>query len=133
MPMPLSAFSRIFCTFAQPMKEKARKIAASILLAVFAQFICANAFCLHTHVNDGSVVTHSHPYLPSANHSHSGSQLTGIALFNALVFNASNGSCYTFIRPAGYFILSVAPIPGKPLSLWDKTYFHRGPPIATCC
>lgn len=115
------------------MKEKARKTAASILLAVFAQFICVNTFCLHTHVNDGSVVTHSHPYLPSANHSHSGSQLTGIALFNALVFNATNGNSYTFIRPAGYHILSAAPIPGKPLSPWSKTYSHRGPPVAICC
>lgn len=115
------------------MKEKARKIAASILLAVFAQFICANALCLHTHVSDGSVVTHSHPYLPSANHSHSGSQLAGIAIFNALVFNTSGGNSYTLIRPADYFTLTAAPIPGKPLSPWDKTYSHRGPPSAICC
>lgn len=69
------------------MSESLRKIGVSLLLAVFALFVGANTFCIHTHVDDGVIVAHSHPYLPSAHHTHSGAQMASVAIINALSFD----------------------------------------------
>lgn len=61
-----------------------RKALAGALLCLFAFVYCGNALCLHTHTDAaGNTVTHSHPYLPSAQHSHSSTALDTINLLNA--------------------------------------------------
>lgn len=43
-----------------------------------------NTVFVHTHhFADGHTVSHSHPYVPSSNHSHSALSLMSIAQFNA--------------------------------------------------
>ena len=43
----------------------------------------SNIVFIHSHTtDDGSRVTHSHPYLPSAHHSHSSQSLSLISLLN---------------------------------------------------
>lgn len=75
------------------MKERTRRWMAALLLVVFAAFACGNTLCVHTHVDkDGGVVTHSHPYLPSAHHSHSAAQLLTLAALNALSFDETAGA-----------------------------------------
>lgn len=52
------------------------------MLGVFAFFVCGNTLCLHSHRIGDYTVVHSHPYLPSSNHSHSQQSLNTIAAFN---------------------------------------------------
>ena len=93
------------------MKERTRRIAAALLLVVFAAF-----------------VTHSHPYLPSSHHSHTSAQFETIGLINSLSFD-SGSTPETYI-PAD--VLSTAIVcgreatgtPGVSVALPDR----RGPP-----
>lgn len=111
------------------MSERVRKIAASLLLAVFALFVGADTLCLHTHVTDQGIVTHSHPYLPSASHTHSSSQFAGIAFVNAMVLN-DNGCALSVIfrAPQPVATLSLPALPGKRLPAHISVYPRRGPP-----
>lgn len=112
------------------MSERVRKIAASMLLAVFALFVSADTLCLHTHVSDGAIVTHSHPYLPSAHHSHSGSQAVSIALVNALMFSDCGcGINITFGCLTHAVSLSAYALPSKPQSSRFREISRRGPPV----
>lgn len=64
------------------MEHRHNKLIAVLLLGVFAFFYCGNTLCFHTHILGDSVIVHSHPYLPSGHHSHSGQSLDSIAGFN---------------------------------------------------
>lgn len=58
------------------------RILAASLLALFIAFFCGSHLCVHTHIVDGRLVAHSHPYLPSGHHSHSGAGITAISFIN---------------------------------------------------
>lgn len=66
------------------MKETLRRILTSFILCLFVNFVFSNSVFIHSHVAaDGRLVTHSHPYIPTAGHGHSAMQLDQIASFNA--------------------------------------------------
>lgn len=112
------------------MSERARKVAVSLLLAVFALFVGANTLCLHIHVSDGAIVSHSHPYLPSAHHSHSGAQLAGIALVNSMAFDDSV-SFPDFCSAPMLMVVSgvVSDVIGCLCANYFDTACRRGPPV----
>lgn len=86
--------------FAAEMKERTRRLTAALLLAVFAAFACGNTMFTHSHVGaDGGVVTHSHPYLPSAHHTHSATQLLTLTAFNGIAFDGAATGQGSFIPP----------------------------------
>ncbi len=53
------------------------------MLSVFAFFVCGNTLCLHSHTIGDYTIVHSHPYLPSSQHTHSQQSLNTIAALNA--------------------------------------------------
>ncbi|MDE6288027.1 MAG: hypothetical protein K2M00_04495 [Muribaculaceae bacterium] len=66
------------------MKRSVLRTVAAGLLLVFVNFMFANVVFMHTHsLDNGASITHSHPYLPSSQHSHSGAALDNIAAMNA--------------------------------------------------
>lgn len=88
------------------MKRAALRIIAAGLLLVFVNFMFANVLFTHTHsLDNGASITHSHPYLPSSHHSHSGTSLDNIAAMNAaaLTVRASFHAGHLFV-PGGNFI-----------------------------
>lgn len=72
------------------MKERTHRLIAAMLLALFVTFIGGNTLCVHTHVGPKGIVTHSHPYLPSSQHSHTASQFDSLAAVNSLSFDNSD-------------------------------------------
>ncbi len=65
------------------MKELFKRLFSIAILVVFVNLVFSNATFMHTHtLDDGSQVTHSHPYVPSSQHSHSGSHAGSIAQAN---------------------------------------------------
>lgn len=67
------------------MKETLKRLLCIAMMAVFVNFMFANTVFMHTHtLNDGSRVTHSHPYVPASHHGHTGSQAGSIAQANAM-------------------------------------------------
>lgn len=111
------------------MSEKVRKISVSLLLALFALFVCANTLCLHIHVDDGAIVAHSHPYLPSAHHSHSGSQSVGLALVNSMAFDDCVGALDLNVTPTLSAVSgAVADVIGRLGTRCLDAACRRGPP-----
>lgn len=65
------------------MKEFFKRLFSILILVVFVNFVFSNVSYMHTHtLGDGSQVTHSHPYVPSSQHSHSSSQAGSITQAN---------------------------------------------------
>lgn len=58
------------------------RFVAALLLSVFALFFSGNLLFLHTHEIGDELVVHSHPYIPSASHTHSAGSLQTIAQLN---------------------------------------------------
>lgn len=53
-------------------------------MAVFVNFMFSNAIFTHVHKGiDGRQIAHSHPYLPSSGHNHTGQSIDLVAGFNA--------------------------------------------------
>lgn len=54
-------------------RQTCLRLIASMLLIVFAGFYASRTLMTHTHVEDGIVITHSHPFNTSGHsHSHNG-------------------------------------------------------------
>lgn len=54
-------------------------------MVLFAAYYCGSTLFVHSHVTWQGVVTHSHPYLPSAGHSHTDAQYGLISLLNLIL------------------------------------------------
>lgn len=73
----------VFATFAAKMIHKRGiKIVVWMMLCVFAYFYCGNTMFTHTHVYAGSLVVHSHPYIPANSHTHLSVEFQYIATIN---------------------------------------------------
>lgn len=61
------------------MKESRLRHLSGAVLLLFIFYIGGNTLFTHTHRVDDTVVAHSHPYLPGAQHSHTTGQLMALA------------------------------------------------------
>lgn len=105
------------------------KIAVWIVLVVFACFYCGNTLFSHTHILDGHLIVHSHPYLPAGSHTHSSVAFQCISAMNmagsVMVASAVMCGCSPDIV-VEYQLLSVC---GRnPLMICLNTYGLRDPP-----
>lgn len=76
-------FSWKFIYFCSVKKSLTRILSLFVILA-FVNFMFSNVVFMHIHKDsDGHLITHSHPYLPSGSHTHTGSSLDLVAAFNA--------------------------------------------------
>lgn len=58
-----------------------------------------NTVFVHTHLlDDGSAISHSHPYIPSSHHTHSYASLMSIAQFNAAAATMEGSLSYDITR-----------------------------------
>lgn len=58
---------------------------AALLMVLFAAYYCGSTLFVHSHATWQGMVTHSHPYLPSAAHSHTDAQYGMISLLNLIL------------------------------------------------
>lgn len=65
-------------------KNVQRKLGV-LLIAIFMGYFASTNFFPHTHTVEGRLVAHSHPYLPSAHHTHSASAVDCIAYLSVLL------------------------------------------------
>lgn len=65
--------------------EQGKKVFAIFLLFVFAYFYCGNTCFSHLHLENGNLISHSHPFCPGSTHSHSLASLFSISVFNGTV------------------------------------------------
>ena len=66
------------------MAKKAMSLFKIFLAVLFCSYYAGNAFFVHTHLFNKCSTTHSHPYLPGANHTHAESEYVIISAFNAM-------------------------------------------------
>lgn len=101
------------------------------MMAMFVNFMFSNAVFMHVHKTaDGTLVAHSHPYLPSGNHSHTSSSLDHIANFNAA---ASSFDAVAQIAPAApqyHLTAIIGDYFGVYRYMAGRNTDSRGPPFA---
>jgi len=87
-------------------KKRAACVLNVFLMLVFVNFVLANTAFIHTHsCFDGHVVTHSHPYFPSAHHGHSQQALDSIASFNSAAESVDMAPAVSFIAGSALFTI----------------------------
>lgn len=112
-------------------KERAARILSSILVAVFVNFAFSNTVFLHTHYGlSGRAVTHSHPFLPSGNHGHTGQAFDLVAVFNAVAASAETAASPAIAPAPDCFVEINEAEVCLPMSLDSAPYGLRGPPFA---
>ncbi len=73
-----------------------RKIAGIFLVALFVSYYCECTLFVHTHYFLWGKVTHSHPFLPSADgHSHTEAECQTIASLSDIVVTSFTGVGFT--------------------------------------
>lgn len=86
---------------------------------------------MHSHVSDdGRIITHSHPYLPSAGHGHTAMQLDQIAGFNMSAASMETSVAPLLLPQAGPVSLIASGYCFVVLPWFAATSGLRGPPVA---
>lgn len=62
-------------------------VPAMLLILLFAAYYCGSTLFVHSHLIGfgDKIVTHSHPYLPNSNHTHTDYEFNAIACLNDIV------------------------------------------------
>ena len=112
------------------MKDKgAVKSITWILLLVFAYFYCGNTLFIHTHIQDGQRIVHSHPYQPTDSHTHSAQAFQSIASANvvgaSVVTSDQEWHCCTL---SYYSILRSKQLRNAPVHVALNLFSGRAPP-----
>lgn len=88
------------------MKVKVQLILRVLVVALFLSYYCGATLFSHTHNYNWGDVTHSHPYLPSANHTHTTAGCFLIDVLSSLQFT-QGAEIVFFVVVVGLIILSV--------------------------
>ena len=112
------------------MSEKFRKLLAISLLLLFSMFVVGNILCIHTHQNEGNIVVHSHPFLPSSQHSHTTSQLITLSIVNAISYYDYDvaGQLFGYVLQANFDIVEYCEFV-LDKSVYVDAFGLRGPPL----
>ncbi len=68
-------------------KKYKGNVPAMLLILLFAAYYCGSTLFVHSHLIGlgDKVVTHSHPFLPNSNHTHTDYEFNAIACLNDIV------------------------------------------------
>lgn len=107
------------------------RLLASLLLCVFVHLVVGNTLFMHTHVNAaGCPVTHSHPFLPSSHHQHTGSGMAAVASFNLAVQTMLSGAAQVDMHaPVAEYVDRAEYLPASGLPGHELILPKRGPPM----
>lgn len=101
------------------------------MLCLFVNLVFSNTVFTHIHTDiDGRHIAHSHPYLPSSGHHHSGSSFDQIAGFNMSVASFDTANIITLspvLTPAS---LILSEHESQPTAVNPPLRQLRGPPCA---
>lgn len=73
-----------------------------VLVSLFLGYYGSVTLFPHTHIVDGGVVTHSHPYVPSSSHTHTQAALQLISHLGWLVFLVASFTLFLFITQSSH-------------------------------
>ncbi|MDR2468991.1 MAG: hypothetical protein LBD27_00710 [Tannerella sp.] len=112
-------------------KEIIRRIVSVFLLTLFVSYVANTAFFVHTHMVDGQLVTHSHPYRGTPDnpgHGHSTAQFQTIAQLSYVLLSAVLSIAFTcsFAGKKALWNLSI-PYAGEKACLFS--FNLRAPPV----
>ncbi len=64
----------------QNKKRHSAKLLTLLLMLLFAGYYSGSTLFIHTHIINSGAITHSHPYLPDKDHSHSTNEYEVLSL-----------------------------------------------------
>lgn len=83
------------------MNESVKRFLCIGIICLFINFVFMNTVFVHAHsLGDGSIITHSHPMLPTSAHTHTSEALSLIAQCN-LVAGSMEGTPQVSVECAG--------------------------------
>lgn len=89
------------------MRDSVKRVVGILLLVLFMGYYGSSTLFPHTHNIEGETITHSHPYLPSAGHSHSASAIQIIGVLSNIVFVTAVGFVFATIISSSAIIYKV--------------------------
>ncbi|MDE7369101.1 MAG: hypothetical protein K2N08_04915, partial [Muribaculaceae bacterium] len=108
-------------------------VPAMLLILLFAAYYCGSTLFVHSHfIGYGDkVVTHSHPFAPNSNHTHTDYEFNAIACLNDIV---SDDVAFDNQGEIDEILLAVIPVEGNShIIISDRVLFQlRGPPVSFC-
>ncbi|MEG1463788.1 MAG: hypothetical protein RSC11_02650 [Mucinivorans sp.] len=112
------------------MRKRAFNILKYLLVALFVSYYAESTLFFHTHTFSWGTVTHSHPYMPSAAHSHTTTECQTIQLLTNLVFT-STGTIFVAVTFRVITLLYRPRLHSWARYLLENTSL-RGPPLSIC-
>ncbi|MEG2605825.1 MAG: hypothetical protein RR980_01120 [Mucinivorans sp.] len=112
------------------MKKKISKILKCLLIALFVSYYAESTLFFHTHTFAWGTVTHSHPYMPSAAHSHTASECQTIQSLTTLLFIIA-GTAFAALLLHVVTLLYSAALHACVILPVEHTAL-RGPPLSIC-
>ncbi|MDR2533550.1 MAG: hypothetical protein LBC81_02045 [Tannerellaceae bacterium] len=112
-------------------KDNIKRIISACLLAVFVSYVANTTLFVHTHIVDGQLVTHSHPYRgapDSPGHGHSSTQLQTIAQLSLLLAYAAPAVIFACFL-AGKRSLRNLSVTSHKANNKVYSFCLRGPPV----
>lgn len=109
------------------MVKRVKDIFGWLLIALFVSYYSGATLFPHTHSYTWGTVTHSHPYLPSAHHTHSSTALQAIHIITSFVFALSAVSLVVALYATEFTLGSTCKTEAD--NLFKIHYNLRAPPI----
>ncbi|MCD7817051.1 MAG: hypothetical protein LUH12_10345 [Bacteroides sp.] len=109
------------------MKKKEYRKTGWLLLLLFSLYWCGITLFTHSHVVNGVVIVHSHPF--HTGHAHTGVQYETILYLSAIVSSGNESTSVDL--PLWLILLAVLianPTGGKPVLREIRSYHLRAPP-----
>ena len=110
------------------MKRKEYRKTGWFLLLLFSLYWCGITLFTHSHVVNGVVIVHSHPF--HTGHAHTGAQYETIFFLSAIV---STGEGVTSVDLPFWLsliaVLAISPVIGKPSLRKIRSVSLRAPPV----
>lgn len=109
------------------MNKKIKEIVRVAMVTLFVSYYACSTLFYHTHIIDGEPITHSHPYIPSANHCHTGATAHLIAQLNDLLLALSTSTTFyvAFITITAVYLMTVQTARHQPI----RSRSLRAPPL----
>lgn len=106
-----------------------RRYIVVMVAALLTTFYLCGGSMAHSHVIDGELITHSHPFIPISSHSHTAAQLDFISFTCSALFVVAEILFFCVLEQIGHKIIR-----GEAISSTSNPIFHlassRAPPVS---
>lgn len=121
-----------YCFIRAHLKKCTVDISKYFFLILFLGFFGSNTFFDHTHIYDGNIIVHSHPFKPDRDgkpmHNHGQSGYLLVYQLNNIIINIVSGLIFAFVIFALYREIFAGKADNLATQFFHSLSLLRGPP-----